>query len=288
MMTADQIHHTIDAALAGSELTLTPCADGTMPFRRWGKGHKEILVLVHGGSGSWTHWIRNIAFLSRRFDVLVPDLPGLGDAAALPQGYTAEDAASFLGNGIKTVIDDAPYHLVGFSWGCTVSSLVAREHGAGVKSLMLIGPAALGEMPRRANMQPLIKRTPDMSAEAVAAANWENLARLMIHDRDKIDDLAVYLQTWNTRRARFNSPQFALSTRVLDSLAVIEAPVSVMYGEFDAPAWPNFDVREARLKDACPELEFAIIPGAGHWLQYEAADVFNSKCEAWVLLNSAC
>jgi pimeloyl-ACP methyl ester carboxylesterase len=61
-----------------------------------------------------------------------------------------------------------------------------------------------------------------------------------------------------------------------------------VYGEFDAPAWPNFDVREARLTDACPELEFDIIPGAGHWLQYEAADVFNSKCEAWVLLNSAC
>ncbi|MEX2328059.1 MAG: alpha/beta hydrolase [Pseudomonadales bacterium] len=282
MMTINDIQNAIDAVLVDSELTLAPCADGTMPFRRWGRGQREILVLAHGGSGSWTHWIRNIPYLSERFDLLVPDLPGLGDAAALPQGYTAEDAAGFLGNGIRGVIGGARYHLVGFSWGCTLASLVAAEHHDQLKSLMLIGPAALGEMPRRSNMQALIKRTPDMSAEQVAAANRENLARLMIHDRDRIDELAVYLQTWNTHRARFNSPQFALSTRVLDSLKSVTVPLSVLYGEFDAPAYPNFEAREARLKEVCPGLEFDIIPGAGHWLQYELADVFNARCEAWV------
>jgi 2-hydroxy-6-oxonona-2,4-dienedioate hydrolase len=30
-------------------------------WREWGSG--SPLVLLHGGSGSWNHWVKNIAFL---------------------------------------------------------------------------------------------------------------------------------------------------------------------------------------------------------------------------------
>ena len=43
----------------------TPCGDGNMVWRVWGRG--EPLVLFHGGSGSWTHWIRNIPELARHY-----------------------------------------------------------------------------------------------------------------------------------------------------------------------------------------------------------------------------
>ena len=48
-----------------------------MVWRVWGSG--EPLVLFHGGSGSWTHWIRNIPELSRHYELWVPDIPGLGE-----------------------------------------------------------------------------------------------------------------------------------------------------------------------------------------------------------------
>ena len=41
--------------------------DGTMVWRRWGPTHPtsaNSLVLLHGGSGSWRHWIRNIEALA--------------------------------------------------------------------------------------------------------------------------------------------------------------------------------------------------------------------------------
>jgi len=56
----------------------TPLANGRMVWRTWGAG--DPVVLLHGGSGSWTHWIRNIEPLSKHFTVFVPDLPGHGES----------------------------------------------------------------------------------------------------------------------------------------------------------------------------------------------------------------
>ena len=53
----------------------TPCGDSTMIWRVWGTG--APLVLLHGGYGSWTHWIRVIPVLSRHWQLWVPDMPGL-------------------------------------------------------------------------------------------------------------------------------------------------------------------------------------------------------------------
>ena len=57
----------------------TPTGAGNMVWRSWGSG--PVLVLLHGGSGSWRHWVRNIEYFARDRRVLAPDLPGLGDFA---------------------------------------------------------------------------------------------------------------------------------------------------------------------------------------------------------------
>ena len=40
----------------------TPCGAGTMVWHVWGETRPGLppVVLFHGGSGSWTHWVRNI------------------------------------------------------------------------------------------------------------------------------------------------------------------------------------------------------------------------------------
>lgn len=275
----------VGALESRAQMIRTPCADGEMTFRRWNEGADETAVLLHGGSGSWTHWIHNIEPLSERFDVLAADLPGLGDSAALPAGYTAEDAAGWVGRGLARILGNRPFHLVAFSWGCTVGATLAPDMAAQLKSILMIGPAALGDMLRRPQMQPLLRRNRDMSEQEIFDTNRENLARLMIHDRRQIDDLAVWLQTENTRRSRFNSPQFARSNLVLDGLARVTVPLYVVYGEFDAPAYPDFTVREERLRKVRPDMRFEIIAGGGHWLQYELPVEFNARCIDWILRN---
>ena len=269
------------------DLIETDCADGKMPFRIWSPSASEqiaseAVVLLHGGSGSWNHWVRNIETLSLYYQVIVPDLPGLGDAASLSRGYRPRDAAGWVAKGIRQVNHNQPYHLVAFSWGCVVASLVAAEQRNLVKSITLVGPASMGRMPKPLLMKPLMPRTPDMSELEVDAANRENLARLMIFDRKKIDDFAVFLQTLNTRRARFRSPQFSSGTFVLDGLAQTQAPLCVIYGDRDAAAYPNIAVRQARVKAVRPDVKFEVVPNNGHWLQYESPEWFNTRCIQWI------
>jgi hypothetical protein len=48
--------------LAQATALRTPCGDGETVWHSWGDG--EPLVLLHGGSGSWTHWLRNVQALA--------------------------------------------------------------------------------------------------------------------------------------------------------------------------------------------------------------------------------
>jgi len=134
-------------------------------------------------------------------------------------------------------------------------------------------------------MKPLIKRHPGMEPKEMFAANKENLVRLMFHQRSRIDEMAVYIQTENTNRARFNSPQFARSRLVLDGVQGATAPVKVIYGDHDAPAQPDIESKKALFEEVKPDVHFQIVPDAGHWLQYERSDLFNKMCVEWLTEN---
>src|SRR5262245_36091801 len=76
----------------------TRCGAGVMVWRLWGSG--EPLVLLHGGYGSWTHWIRAIPELSRHYELWVPDLPGLGASALPPEPWTPASSAAAIVAGL--------------------------------------------------------------------------------------------------------------------------------------------------------------------------------------------
>jgi 2-hydroxy-6-oxonona-2,4-dienedioate hydrolase len=266
----------------------SPCAEGELVFRYWAAtkstGRKPLL-LVHGGSGSWTHWYQNIRFLRQHYDVYALDLPGLGNSASLPAGYTASDAVEVVERGIRAVFSDEPMHVSAFSWGCAVMSQVCARLPNQFLSLTLVGPASLGDKPGLSAMQPLIKKTPSMNAAEIFEANRKNLARLMIFDQSKIDDLAVYLQTENTIRARFNSPQFGKTRLTLDGVAAHCIPLQVIYGSEDVPAKPDVAGKAQIFREVRPDVVFHLIGNCGHWLQYEKPEIFHRLILNWTNRN---
>ncbi|MBV1877890.1 MAG: alpha/beta hydrolase [Pseudomonadales bacterium] len=269
----------------------TACGEGKMPFRVWSPkvrdaGISQNLVLLHGGSGSWNHWVKNIDALAVRHQLIIPDLPGFGDAAALAEGYQPQDTADWVASGIQQVIGNQQYHFVAFSWGSVIAALIAAQQPVQVKSIMLIGPASMGMMPKPLARKDLIPRNADMTLAEIDAVNKENLSRLMIYDKNKIDDFAVFLQTLNTRRARYRSPRFIDGTYVLDGLAETKMPLFILYGDRDASAYPNLDDREARARQVRPDVRFELVPDRGHWLPYEAPELVNSQCLNWIEAHS--
>jgi pimeloyl-ACP methyl ester carboxylesterase len=263
----------VDAIARTARKVRTPCGNGSMVWRIWGGG--EPLVLFHGGSGSWTHWIRNIPELSRHYELWVADIPGLGDSAMPPKPWTPASIAEVVVAGLDQLFaPDVKLRLAGFSFGGHVAGLTAAVLKERVRDLTLIGVAALGL--RADPREPFLKQRPGMSAEEIAAVFRQNLAVLMFADPDKIDALAIHLQAENIRRARFRSRPFAPTDGLARALASVTAALKTIWGTRDIIARPSLETRLDILRQHHPELEVRLIEGAGHWVAYEAADRFDA------------
>lgn len=249
----------------------TPCGDGSMAWRLWGEG--TPLVLLHGGSGSWRHWIRNIEVFARDRLVVAPDLPGLSESAMPPPPVEPGRTAGIVIDGLRRLLGDGTrYDLAGFSYGANIAGHVAAAEGGKVRSLTIVGAGALG-LPR--SHTPL-EKVRDKTGEARIAAHRFNLASLMFADPARIDPLALAIQEWNTVHARLRSRPLAHTPSLRDALSRATAPLAAIYGERDAIAWPNLHLRYEVLRALRPDVGIHVIPGAGHWVAYEAAEAFNA------------
>jgi len=263
----------VEALDSAARKIRTPCADGFMVWRVWGKG--EPLVLFHGGSGSWTHWIKTISELSRHYELWVADIPGLGDSAMPPQPWVPASIAEVVVAGLDELFPRSTrLRLAGFSFGGQIAGLSSAMLQERVRDLVLIGVAALGL--RADPREPFKKRRTGMSEEEVAAVYRQNLEVLMFADPANIDALAIHLQGENVKRARFRSRPFATTDALAQALANVTATVKTIWGTRDVTALSSLDQRLAILRRHHPELDVRLIEGAGHWVMYEAADEFNA------------
>jgi 2-hydroxy-6-oxonona-2,4-dienedioate hydrolase len=268
---SEQTRALVEGIGAEAQRIETPCGDGKMAWRVWGSG--PPLVLLHGGYGSWMHWIRNVLPLSRQFTVIAPDLPGLGESATPPEPWTAGGLAAIIVAGLDIVLPKgvAP-HLAGFSFGGVIGGSVAVQLGDRLRGFIVVGSNGLG---LERSPTPLERVKPDASEEEEFATHRFNLNQLMIADPNEIDELALWLQKTNHARARMRSRRFSRSGALVEALRQIKARLDGIWGERDATAYPHVEERARILRSFQPQARFAVVPGAGHWVQFEAADTFN-------------
>ena len=182
----------------------------------------------------------------------------------MPPQHEPAAVAAILAEGLDALLGPgARYHLVGFSFGA-----LASGHLAALRSLTLVGAGALG-VPRN---PVVLEKVRDKAGAERTEAHRANLASLMFADPAAVDDLALAVQDRNSRYARLCSRHLATSTSLRDAVARVRAPLNAIYGELDAIARPMV---QSRL-DVRPDAATAIIPGAGHWVSFEAAERFDA------------
>ncbi|HEY7038982.1 MAG TPA: alpha/beta fold hydrolase [Methylomirabilota bacterium] len=263
---------------------VAPVASGAMVFRAW--GHGPPLVLLHGASGSWTHWIRNVLPLARRFRVLAADMPGYGESEVPPEPHTADALADLVAAGLDRVLPPpADFDLAGFSFGAIVGGLVAARLGARVRTLVMIGPGGLGLTPAPARA--LLRLEPGMDAEAIRRVHRENLLTLMLAQRESADELAVTLQIDNVRRSRFKSGSIPVSDVLRRALPAVRAHLVAIWGGRDAFTGHHLAESRRVLAETDPTIETRVIAPAGHWVNYEAAAEVNALLIEWLTRRRA-
>ena len=253
--------------------SVTPAGGGSMVWRSWGEG--PPLVLLHGASGSWTHWIRNILPLALRYRVLVPDMPGFGDSDAPPEPHTADGLADLVAASLDVVLPlPTRFDLAGFSFGSIIGGLVAARLGRRVSTLVLLGTGGLG-LPL-GSPRSLARIESTMSPEEIRRVHRANLLTLMLARPESADDLAVSLQIENLRRARFKSGTIPQSDVLRRALPAIRARIVAIWGGSDAFTDGRLDEYRRVLASAQEDLDLRVIEGAGHWVTYEAAHQVNT------------
>ncbi|SDC98525.1 Pimeloyl-ACP methyl ester carboxylesterase [Cupriavidus sp. YR651] len=243
-------------------------------WRRFGSG--PAVLLVHGGHGSWLHWVRNIEALAARHTVWAPDLPGYGESGD-PADGALQSLIDAVVAGFAELPDTHTVDLVGFSFGGLTASHLASQL-PGVRRLALLGPGGHGGVRRQQTA--LVDWRRAEGAEALTQAMRHNVEAFMIADPASVDALALLAYTESCRHARFRSKHISRAGGLADALDRFDGPVLVAYGEHDVTADPRAVLDQ--LVTGRPDRRGAFIPGAGHWVQYEAHDAINTVLGEWL------
>ncbi|ANK81880.1 MAG: hypothetical protein TEF_14555 [Rhizobiales bacterium NRL2] len=244
-----------------------------MVWRIWGKGRP--IVLLHGGHGSWEHWIRNIGPLSKHGKVIAGDLPGLGDSDPLSPPVDAPRLAEIVVSGIRKLAPEGDLVLGGFSLGSVITAHAAAALGTYVRQVFLLGPAGLGAG-WADNSEGMLRRPYRASVAEQRAVVRHNLGVSMIGVPSQVDELAVDIQfRLTSRRRRLIGMPISDSSATLDVMPDIASRAHVIAGDRDRYLQPNVAACLGRLNREFPAMRTTIVKGAGHWVAYDAADRVN-------------
>lgn len=252
----------------------TPCGDGLLVWHAWGPDDGAPIVLLHGGAGSWTHWVRNIGPLvqaGRR--VLVPDMPGFGDSARPPDGEDADVLPRWLERGLQQLIGATAVDLAGFSFGGLTAGIWAHEVPGRVARLVLVGvPSLSNELLKPLDLRVWHTTPPGPARDEL---HRHNLQQLMLAHEASADALAIALHGANVERDRMRKRRLMLVDVLARILPALPMPVSGIWGKEDALYVTRRDLVDRVLATAPRFRALTWIAGAGHWVGFEDAPAFN-------------
>lgn len=242
------------------------------------EGAGPPLVLFHGGSGSWTHWIRNIPALAEHFTIHAFDLPGCGDSPSVSNAIPPDDYVRIVCDAVRTVNGSQPFFLAGFSFGGVIAALLTARMPEKVARLALLAPGGLrgaGGVSARSRLE-LRKMPPEpVAAEERRAVLRHNLMAMMFAQESTLDEATLDIQSDNIARARFDTRRFTGGSLTRAALPKITVNTLGIFGALDNLSWPDVSVRVDPCRELMPAMRIEIIADTGHWVQYEAADAVN-------------
>jgi len=238
-------------------------------------GNGPPLVLLHGGMGSINHWHRNLETLAAHYTVHALDMPGYGESPTVSKDMPNDDYVSLVVDALNATVPAGTFRLAGFSFGGIISALCTARMGQRIHKLALMGP---GGFERKGLMLDLKKIPRESEGEAVMREVLRhNLRVMMLADPANVTDEAIDLHYANVKRTRYDGRHFSLTPGLMAKcLKQMTCPVQVIWGEKDALCYPDIQPRVDECRAAMPGIRIDAIAGAGHWVQYDAAQAVNS------------
>jgi 2-hydroxy-6-oxonona-2,4-dienedioate hydrolase/4,5:9,10-diseco-3-hydroxy-5,9,17-trioxoandrosta-1(10),2-diene-4-oate hydrolase len=253
-------------------------------------GSGAPVVLLHGGgpgASGLSNFSRNIDALAEHFRVIVPDLPGYGRSS---KGVDGADPFGYLADTIRALLDALGIDrasLVGNSYGGACALRLALDTPDRVDKLVLMGPGGIGTT-RALPTKGLNRLLGYYGGDGPSREKLETFIReYLVHDGAAVPDAVVderyeaSIDPAVVASPPLRRPSGPLALRTLwrmdftrdKRLANLQTPTLVVWGAEDKVNRPSGGPMLAKVIPNCRLLE---VPNAGHWVQWEEAELFNS------------
>lgn len=128
-----------------SELTHEYVSVGEVTIHYVTAGQGAPLVLLHGWPETWFQWRHVIEPLSKHFQIIAPDLRGLGDTTRPSGGYDKRTVSEDVYKLVHDHLGFKDIYLVGHDWGGPVAFSYAAAHRQAVKRLAILDVTIPGD-----------------------------------------------------------------------------------------------------------------------------------------------
>ena len=224
-------------------LTRRVALDGyTVNLVDTGGDDKPVLVLLHGLSNRWQHWLLTIPAFMATHRCIVPDLPGFGESP-LPHGEISIRSYARLVDALCQELGVQRAAVVGSSMGGFVGAEVALSFPTRVDKLVLVSAAGLSiEYARREPLLVFARLVSLFGARVVRyyerLITRPRLRRAVLQLRVRYPERLSLPLTWELIQG-FGKPGFLHAVGALTSysfrerLPEIETPTLIVWGEND-------------------------------------------------------
>ena len=275
---------------------------------------RQTIVFLHGFPEYWGTWHAQLDYLSDKYRVIAPDLPGynLSDKPQQQSFFEVPNLIQFIAKFIQGVAPQEKVIVVAHDWGGVIAWPLAAFFPQIVGRLVILNAAHPSTFTREMMHNAEQRQKSEYIHELIAPDGVEKLsANHHQYLKDKIfagmhegtlNDAQhqVYQKVWSVPGAVNGMlqyyramPQLAPSEKAISDKSKqvitttqmkipnirINCPTLILWGEQDqAFVKENID----GVEEYVPDVRIKRFPDASHWLQHELPDAVNLEIEAFL------
>jgi epoxide hydrolase 4 len=264
-------------------------------------GQGPLVVMIHGFPDFWYSWRHQMAALSQRFQVVAIDQRGY-NLSDKPKGAENYDMQLLVGDVIAVVrhLKHERATIVGHDWGGVVAWQVAMRmpqfvdklviqnlpHPNGLTRELRSNPEQIKNseyarnFQRKAPADPTVFFGRPMTPETLSGWVTDPAARKRYVEAFRQSDFDAMLNYYKR-----NYPQTGADAPPLPTLPKVKMPVLMFHGLNDQAL--HSDGLSGTWNWLEKDLTLVTVPGAGHFVQQDAADLVTNTMQWWLTMRTA-
>ena len=249
------------------------------------------IVLVHGIPQTSHEWRYVIPYLAKKYQVIAPDLRGLGDSSHPTEGYDKKTMSNDIWRLMQS-LNLPNFYLVGHDWGGPTAFSLAAQHPEAVRRLAILDVVIPGDgadfSQNGRRWHHALFRTPDLPEQLFMGGrehliiNWlfDNYGYLptCISEDDRKEYLRTYVKP-GAMRAMFSIyralPQDAEDNKaILAANGKLKMPVLALGG--NRSFGRGLETMES-LQRVAEDVRGGVVNDSGHWVTEEQPEFIATE-----------